>query len=77
MKTSYSLLPESVIVAAAAGDALALSQVVRHYEGFISYLSTRRSIDENGNPCFRVDEWMRRRLETKLITRIVTAFNAA
>lgn len=75
MKAKYSLLHESVIVAAAAGDALALSQVLRHYEGFIAHLSTRRSIDENGNPCFRVDEWMRRRLETKLVTRIVTAFH--
>lgn len=77
MKDTNYLLPYSLIVAAAAGDAEAINRVLRHYEGYIATLSTRRAFDNGDNPCFSVDEWMRRRLETKLIARIVVAFNVA
>ena len=38
---------------------------------YIAALSTRQLYDENGTPVLCVDEEMRRRLETKLITRIL------
>ena len=45
--------------------------VLKHYEGYIAALATRRLYDEYGNSDYCVDENLRRRLETKLITRIL------
>jgi len=71
-----ALLPYPVIVLAAGGDVDAINAVLKHYEGYIAVLSTRRLYDEYGNPHLCVDEEIRRRLETKLITKLLT-FNAA
>ena len=74
-KTS-NLLPYPVIVLAADGDVDAIHAVLKHYEGYIAVLATRKLYDGHGNPHLCVDEDMRRRLETKLITKILT-FRAA
>jgi len=71
-----SLIPYPVIVLAAGGDVDAINAVLRHYEGYIAVLSTKQLFDEDGNPYLCVDEGLRRRLETKLITAILT-FDAA
>ena len=70
------LLSYPVIVLAAGGDVDAINTVLKHYEGYISALSTRRLFDKSGNLHLCVDEALRRRLETKLITKILT-FNVA
>jgi len=67
-----SLLPFPVIAAASGGDIDAINTVLKHYEGYIAALSTRQLYDENGNPHLCVDPELRRRLETKLITKILT-----
>jgi hypothetical protein len=64
------LLPFSVIESAASGDVDAINQVLKHYEGYIIALSTRRLYDEYGNPHYFVDNEIRRTLETKLIIKI-------
>ena len=64
----YKLLPYATIQAATQGDPA----VLRHYEGYIAKLSTRRLFDEMGNVYLCVDETMRRRLEIKLIAGILT-----
>ena len=61
---------------AAGGDVDAINAVLKHYEGYIAVLSTKQLFDEDGNPYLCVDEGLRRRLETKLITAILT-FDAA
>lgn len=66
------LLPFPVIAAASNGDINAINTVLKHYEGYIAALSTRQLYDENGNPHLCVDPELRRRLETKLITKILT-----
>lgn len=66
------LLPLSVIDAARNGDALAMDQVLRYYEGYINKLCTRTLYDPDGQPRVRVDEYMKRRLEIKLIHSIVS-----
>ena len=66
------LLPFSVIQKAAGGDVEAINAVLKHYEGYIARLSLRELHDEYGNPHLCVDEELRRRLETKLITKILT-----
>lgn len=53
----------------------AINEVLKHYEGYIITLSTRKMYDGNGQVHFCVDETLRRRLETKLITKIL-AFEA-
>ena len=66
------LLPFSVIQKAAGGDVEAINAVLKHYEGYIARLSLRELYDEYDNPHLCVDEELRRRLETKLITKILT-----
>ena len=66
------LLPLSVIDAARNGDAQAVESVLRYYEGYINKLCTRTLYDPDGQPRVRVDEYMKRRLEIKLIHSIVS-----
>lgn len=65
------LLSFHIIVAASAGDVEAINVVLKHYEGYIAGLSIRKLYDESGQPHYCVDETLRRRLETKLITKIL------
>ena len=67
-----SLIPYPVIAAAVRGDPEAVNRVLDHYSGYIAALSMRRSCNQNGNPCFAVDEEIRRRIETKLIVAILS-----
>ena len=71
-KAKNDLLPFSIIAAATNGNVDAIYTVVKHYAGYIAALSVRLLYDENGMPVLCVDEEMRRRLETKLIARILT-----
>ncbi|MCL2223958.1 MAG: helix-turn-helix domain-containing protein [Defluviitaleaceae bacterium] len=66
-----NLLPFATIEAAARGDVTAINQVLKHYEGYVIALSTKRLFDERGKPYMVVDTEMRRTLETTLITRIL------
>lgn len=58
-------------MSAASGDVEAINRILKHYEGCIAVLSTRKLYDEYGNLHYCVDETLRRRLETKLITKIL------
>ena len=71
-----NLIPYPVIVLAASGDVDAINAVLRHYESYINVLATRQLYDEDGTPHLCIDESLRRRLETKLITAILS-FDAA
>lgn len=75
-KHKTALLPHFLIVAASKGEPEAIQIVLNHFSGYITALSTRRMYDENGAPHLCVDEGMRRRLETKLITSVLR-FRAA
>jgi len=65
------LLPFPVIVAATSGDVDAINTVLKHYEGYIRALSTRRLYGVDGYLHYCVDEELRRTLETKLMTAIL------
>lgn len=67
----HKLLPFHIIEAASGGDVLAINQVLGHYGGYMTVLSTRKLVDEYGQAYYCVDETLRRRLETKLITKIL------
>ena len=64
-------LPLAVSDAAQTGDAGAVEQVLRYYEGYINKLCTRTLYDEYGYPHVCVDEYMKHLLEIKLIHAIV------
>lgn len=69
--TATALLPYSTVEAAASGNVDAINAVLKHYERYIAALATRTLYDENGVPHLCVDEEMKRRMETKLITKIL------
>lgn len=69
---SMKQLPLSVIHAAQTGDTEAMERVLRHNEMYINKLCTRKLYDEGGYPHECLDEYMKRRLEIKLIQAIVT-----
>lgn len=64
-------LPLAVIEAARAGDAGAMEQVLRYYDGYINKLCTRMLYDNYDQPHVCVDEYMKHRLQNKLIYAIV------
>ena len=70
------LLPFHIIKAASEGDVEAINTVVDHYEGYIIKLSIRKMYDEFGQTHYCIDETLRRRLETRLITKVLE-FNIA
>lgn len=65
------LLPVSVIEAARAGNPLAVERVLRYYDRYINKLCTRTLYDEDSMPHVRVDEYMKHRLQAKLVKAIV------
>ena len=72
MTKQKELLPFQTIAAASNGDVDAINAILKHYEGYIASLSLRRVYDEDGNGYTIVDEELRRRLETKLIVKILS-----
>lgn len=68
---AFDLPSFQMIKAASNGDIEAINAVLKHYEGYIATLSVRKMYDENGQAHYCVDETLRRRLETKLITKIL------
>ena len=64
-------LPLAVIEAARAGDAGAVEQVLQYYNGYINKLCTRTLYDDCGQLHACVDEYMKRRLEIKLIYSVL------
>lgn len=64
-------LPLVVIEAARAGDTEAMEQVLCYYDGYINKLCTRMLYDNYGQPHVCVDEYMKHRLQNKLIYAIV------
>ena len=71
-EAKHPMIPFPVIVRAADGDIEAINQIVRHYSGFIASRSMRPMKDEYGNTHMVVDETLRRRMETRLIAKILS-----
>ena len=65
------LLPLEVSDAARAGDTDAVEQVLRYYECYINKLCTRTVYDESDCPHTCLDEYIKSRLENKLIRAIL------
>ena len=65
------LLPLSVFAEARAGDPLALERVLRYYDRYINKICTRTLYDKDGLPHICIDEYMKHRLQAKLVEVIV------
>lgn len=72
MKTTYPTVPFSLIVQATNGDTEAINYIVKHYRGYITKHSLRPMKDEYGNQYMIVDEVLRDRMQTRLITKIMS-----
>ena len=73
MKNNQTFNPPSfkTIEAATQGNITAINAIVRHYSGYIATLSMRPLWDEFGRVHMAVDPEIQRRLETKLITKVL------
>ena len=65
------LLPLSVFAEARAGDPLTMERILRYYDGYMNKLCTRTLYELDGSPHVRVDEYMKHRLQNKLIRAIL------
>ena len=72
MKKNYPLVPFPLIVKAADGNSEAINQIIRHYRGYMTKRSLRLMKDEYGNQSMVVDEVLRGRMESRLITKILS-----
>ncbi len=60
-----------VIECAIAGDVVSINQIVDYFQPYINSRCRRKFIDDNGRSHYGIDECMKRRMETKLITKIL------
>ena len=68
------LVPFEIIEGALARDPEAFSYILKHFEGYLITLSTREFVNEYGRPEVWVDYDLKRRLENKLISAIISKF---
>ena len=60
-----------VIEDAIGGDAVAINQIIDYFQPYINSRCPRKFIDESGRTTYGIDDYMTRRMETKLITKIL------
>lgn len=70
-KNKKTPLPYFVIAAAANGDIEAINMVVKHYEAYITLLSTIFVEGENNETMAVVDDEKKRMLEIHLIAKLL------
>ena len=71
MKKRKKRLEFEVIRAASNGDVTSINKILQHYEGYINALASRAVHDDDGNTYTMLDCELKRRLETKLIMKIL------
>ena len=59
------------VQAAIQGDVDSINQIIAYFQPYINARSRRKFINEFGVAEFVTDEYMKRRVETKLITKIL------
>lgn len=66
-----------IIEAARSGDLLALARILRHYNRYINRICTQTLYDKEGLPHIGIDEYVKHRLQAKLLDAIVIKQNFA
>lgn len=72
MKTNYPRVHFEAIVNAADGDIDAIEQIKNHFRPLMIKYSLRLMIDDSGKSHMILDETLLGRLETRLLTKILT-----
>lgn len=70
-KRFYSPPPFDRIQAAVQGDYAEIEAIMRHYERYMIALSLRPCQDKDGDVNMKIDPEILRRMESKLIDRIL------
>lgn len=68
-------IPYQVILAAKAGDPIAMEQVLHHYDGYITMCAQRTVNDAYDNSRVTVDMELKGRLQSKLMMQIIYRFD--
>lgn len=71
MKKKKEPMEFFIIEKAIRGDVDAINQVLLYFQSYINAQCRRKFKDEYGNTHYMTDEYMKRRMETKLITKIL------
>lgn len=71
MKKKREPIEFSVIEKAIQGDVDSINQVLFYFQSYINARCKRKLTDEYGRTHYVTDEYMKRRMETKLITKIL------
>ncbi|BDU80860.1 transcriptional regulator [Clostridium perfringens A] len=73
MRKEYNnnLLPFEIIAKSTKGDAESINQVLDHFSGYIAKMSVRKIYDDFGNIRYTVDEDISKRIENKLVSKIL------
>lgn len=71
MKNSQKRLSFPVIALAIHGDAIAINQILKHFEQYIIKLSQKTILDDFGNYTLHIEPEIKSILETKLIMAVL------
>ena len=71
MKKHREPVEYEIIQTAIRGDVDSINQIITYFQPYINARCKRRFKDEFGQEQYVTDEYMKRRLETKLITKIL------
>lgn len=66
-----NLLPFDIIVKSTKGDIEAINKVLNHFSGYIAEVSVRKVYDNFGDVRYIVDEDICKRIENKLVSKIL------
>lgn len=71
MSKDYGYPSFELICRASSGDELAIREILKFYDGYISKLCLRKLYDEYGNVCMVVDADLKNRVQTALLDMLM------
>lgn len=74
MRKEYAnnkLLPFEIIAKSTKGDVESINKVLNHFSGYIAKMSVRKIYDDFGNVRYIVDDDICKRIENKLVSKIL------
>lgn len=67
-------IPYHIILAAKAGDKVAMDAILQHYDPYFTQLATRPAIDQYGNCYDVVDKYMKDRIAAACLHEFIYTF---
>lgn len=66
-----NLLSFDIIAKSAKSDIESIKEVLRHFSGYIAKMSVKKTYDNFGNVKYIVDQDISKRIENKLVSKIL------